>query len=68
MTEETMRILRQRWHVHPEDAHLDAQILAMSPIEKLREICGWVLGDKALAGEFLGWAEECGYEIKEKGE
>jgi hypothetical protein len=55
--------LRQRRDLDETDISQDAQILAMSPHEKLEELCGWELGDTRWANNFLDWARECGFTV-----
>jgi hypothetical protein len=58
--------IRQRHDVDIKDNSQDAEFEKMSPLEKLRNVTGWELGDTDLADQFVEWAKDCGFEIKEK--
>lgn len=57
--------LRQRAGLAMTDATMDAELDALPPIEKLRMVCGWTLGDPSWADYFIDWASGCGIEIKD---
>lgn len=57
--------IRQRNDVYRKDKSRDEEFDRMSPLEKLRNITGWELGDEDLADQFIEWAKDCGFEIKE---
>lgn len=44
----------------------DAMIAKMSPLERLRLICGWNIGDREWANSFIEWAKDAGFEVREK--
>jgi hypothetical protein len=58
--------IRQRNDVYRKDKSRDEEFDRMSPLEKLRNITGWELGDEDLADQFIEWAKGCGFEIKER--
>lgn len=37
-----------------------------TPHEKLSGVCQWILGDGGYAHDFISWAEQAGYEVKER--
>lgn len=57
--------LRQRRDLDSRDGSQDADIEAMSPMEKLREVTTWELGSPSWADTFLNWARDCGMEVNE---
>lgn len=59
-----MQKLRKRRGLEPEDKTQDDLLRQMTPENKLREVCGWELGDKSWAGQFVSWARDCGYTIE----
>jgi hypothetical protein len=61
-----LQIIRQRKELDETDASKDAEILAMSPIEKLEELFGWTMGDEDWANIVIDWMRECGYAVAEK--
>lgn len=62
--QEIMETIRQRYDLEENDTSMDNEINALSPIEKLREMSAWHLGDKGWADQFVAWAAACGVEIK----
>jgi hypothetical protein len=58
--------MRQRLGLEEDDASRDAQIEAMPPMERLKLVCGWHLGDPGWAGHFLDWARDAGFKIEAK--
>ena len=61
-----LKKLRQRNDLDKDDKSRDEEFNRMSPLEKLRSVSGWELGDPDWAGQFVEWAKDCGFEIKEK--
>ncbi|MEW6343061.1 MAG: hypothetical protein AB1704_20560 [Pseudomonadota bacterium] len=55
--------LRQRSGLKADDASIDAELHALSPLQKLRAVAGWEIGDPAWADQFLTWAKGCGIEL-----
>lgn len=55
--------MRQRFGLEPADASRDAQIEAMVPIERLKLLCGWNLGDPHWATTILSWVQDAGYSV-----
>lgn len=45
------------------DTDQDARIEAMSPLQRLELLCGWTIGDRAWAQQFINWAEDAGFKI-----
>jgi hypothetical protein len=62
--ENILKRLRQRKGFDENECWNDAELDRMSPMEKLREVAGWELGDPSWAGTFIQWAKDCGFEIK----
>jgi hypothetical protein len=58
------QVVRQRLGLKENDDSRDAHIDAMEPIQLLRHVAGWNLGYPDWANTFLGWARDCGYQIK----
>lgn len=50
--EHVLMIIRQRLDLDEKDTSKDAEINAMTPIEKFRHIVGWELGDERFADVF----------------
>lgn len=61
--EHIMKRLRERANLAPDDKSRDAEFDAMSPIEKLRDVVGWELGDHRWADQIVAWAKDCGFLI-----
>ena len=61
--EHILKIIRQRIGLNENYTGSDAEIDAMTPINKLRHLVGWELGDEEWADEILRMAEECGLQI-----
>lgn len=59
-----MHILRRRRDLQPSDASRDAELEALSPMDKLRELAAWELGDPSWAGTFMDWAKACGIKVE----
>jgi hypothetical protein len=58
--------IRQRHDYDIKDKSHDVEFEKMSPLEKLRSVSCWELGDDDWADQFIDWAKDCGFEIKEK--
>jgi hypothetical protein len=59
-----MHRLRQRQDVDANDMSKDHVINAMTPIEKLEELCGWEMGDERWANVVMDWMLELGFTIQ----
>lgn len=57
--------LRQRLGLEPDDASRDDYIAKLSPMERLKMLCGWHIGDPNWATTFLDWARDAGMTIKD---
>lgn len=55
--------MRQRLGLKSDDKSRDDHIERLVPIERLKLLCGWHLGDPAWAHQFLNWARDAGFEI-----
>jgi hypothetical protein len=55
--------MRQRLGLKPDDKSQDDRIEKMQPIDRLKLLCGWHLGDPAWAHQFLNWARDAGFKI-----
>jgi hypothetical protein len=55
--------LRERRNLDATDMSQDAQILAMTPIEKLEELFAWEMGDDRWANIVIEWMRECGFSV-----
>ena len=55
-----MSRLRQRRGLSPDDGSMDAELEALSPADKLREVIAAELGDVATAEKVAAWALDCG--------
>lgn len=60
--------IRRRLGAKADDASRDEYIEKMKPIDRLKLLCGWHLGDPAWAHQFLNWARDAGFEIAEASE
>jgi len=58
--------IRQRNDVYRKDKSRDEEFERMSSLEKLRNVTCWELGDDDWADQFIEWAKDCGFEIKEQ--
>jgi hypothetical protein len=58
--------MRQRLGLEPDDEMCDGRIEKMEPIQRLEMLCGWHIGDPDWAYQFLNWARDAGYKIKER--
>lgn len=56
--------MRARLGVSMNDTSRDADIAKMSPMERLRLLAGWNLGDPGWAATFIAWAKDCGFKIE----
>lgn len=57
--------LRQRAGLGSQDSSADAELHAMEPLDKLRNVIAWEIGDPAWADQFLTWAKDCGIQIND---
>jgi hypothetical protein len=57
--------IRQRKGLEEDDTSKDDEILLMTPMDRLRDVCGWYLGDSTWADAFVDWARDCGMEVME---
>lgn len=57
--------IRQRMDLGEDEGRLDHVINDMPPIQKLRAVIGWELGNPHWADVILEWARDCGFEISE---
>src|SRR5437763_15511463 len=57
--EHIMRKLRQRVDIDSTDTSRDAELHALAPLDKLRHVAAWELGDERWADQLLTWAKEC---------
>ena len=55
-----LKRLRMRRDLDKNDTSMDQELNDLSPIEKLREIVAWELGDPNWADQILEWAKYCG--------
>lgn len=60
-----MEAMRRRTGLNASDTSEDEKLLALSPREKLYKVCGWYFGDPSWVDNFLRWANDCGFEIRE---
>ena len=58
--------MRQRLGLGPGDESRDTEIEKMSPMDRLRLLCGWHIGDPNWAQSFMNWATDSGFKIVEK--
>lgn len=63
-----LKKIRQRNDFDIDDKSNDEEFDSMSPLEKLHDVVGWEFGDPSWADQFIEWAKDCGFEIKESGE
>lgn len=61
--EHIMQTLRQRIDLAATDKTSDAELDALTPMDKLRHIAAWHLGDSQWADQIMGWAKDCGMSI-----
>lgn len=59
--------MRQRLGLEPDDASRDDYIESLQPIERLKMLCGWHIGDPSWAHAFIAWAEDAGFSVTPKG-
>ena len=57
--------MRQRLGVKKNDASQDTRIEAMSPMQRLRLLCGWNLGHPSWASTIVEWVKDSGFEISD---
>jgi hypothetical protein len=55
--------LRARAHLSNYDKSKDEELRAMSPMDKLRNVIAWEIGDERWADQFITWAKDCGIQI-----
>lgn len=55
--------LRQRQGLDSTDVSEDARLNALDPMDKLREVLAWEMGDGRWADQFLTWAKDCGIKM-----
>lgn len=55
-----MRYLRQRKGLDENDTTDDSILSGTEPLDALREVCAWNLGDRGWADQFMTWAIDCG--------
>lgn len=60
--------IRQRNDVDIDDQSYDEEFNRISPLENLRSVSGWELGDPDWSDQFIELAKDCGFEIKESRE
>ena len=60
-----LRVIRQRRGLDDNDTAYDEEANAMPPLEKLRALAGWEIGDEGWAHVFIEWANDCGFVVKE---
>ena len=60
-----LRRIRLRRGLDDNDTSQDKEIDALPPIEKMRALAGWELGDEEWADAFIEWANDCGFVVKE---
>lgn len=65
MDEYILKMIRQNLGYDEKDLSHDKEILAMSPMQRLRCVAGWKLGDRSWANQFIEWAKDCGFKIGE---
>jgi hypothetical protein len=58
-----LRAIRQRLGLDESDDIMDARIEANSPMQRLRDVAAWELGDPVWADRFVTWAKDCGMSI-----
>lgn len=63
--QDILKILRQRHDLDENDKSHDEEFRNMGPMEKLREVTAWELGDPTWADQLLTWAIQCGIELKD---
>ena len=61
-----MKMLRRHRGLKEDDISKDKIIEMTSALGKLRDLCGWKLGDPEWAECFIEWAEGCGMKITNK--
>ena len=52
--------IRRRIGILEDDTSCDDEILKMEPMERVRKLCGWNLGDEGWADSFHSWLESQG--------
>jgi hypothetical protein len=57
--------MRQRLGLEPNDESRDDYIKSKTPMQRLRMLCGWHLGDENWASNFVEWAKDAGFDVKE---
>ena len=55
--------MRQRLGVKEDDTSQDERIELMTPMQRLRLLCGWNFGDPSWASHIIAWAEDAGFKI-----
>lgn len=58
-----LQIIRQRLDLDETDASRDAEILALTPVEKLEALFGFELGTEEWAYTVCDWMRECGFTV-----
>jgi hypothetical protein len=56
--------MRQRLGLEPDDTSRDCHIEGMTPMERLRLLCGWNLGDPDWAQSVIAWVTYAGFTVK----
>lgn len=56
--------MRQRLGIEEDDDSRDGYIEGLSPMERLKLICGWNLGHPGHAAHILDWVKDAGYTVK----
>lgn len=65
MKENILKMIRQRNGVDENDKSIDKEIMEMTPLQKLEDVCGWEFGYSSWATQLLEWAGDCGFKIEE---
>lgn len=61
--EYVLKKIRQRNGLDEQDTSRDAELNAMPPLQKLRDLMGWEMGSPGWADQFITWAKDCGIKI-----
>lgn len=61
-----IELMRGNLGIDKTDPRKDNAIEAMTPEQRLGLICGWHLGDRSWARQFLDWARDCGFDVTER--
>lgn len=62
-SEETLKIIRQRYGYAEDDTSNDAEFQAMEPVKAFEALIGWTLGDHRWAKTILKMAGDCGVSL-----